>query len=484
MVGERFCVRNSGATAVVEGVGDHGCEYMTGGRAVILGAHRAQLRGRHVRRHRLRARPRPGRRQPRHGRRRAAGRRRQRDGCTTCVRRHVEETGSTVADGAARRLGRPPSTRFAKIMPARLQGGARRQGRRRAGRTLRVRDHRPRSWRPHMADPKGFLTTGRETRRRAARSPCALRDWNEVYVPGALLPIITQAGRPLHGLRHPVLPQRLPARQPDPRVERPRLPRRLARPPSSGCTRPTTSRSSPGGCARRPASRRACSASTSPRSPSRTSRSRSSTRPGTTAASPRSRPSGSPARRSPSSAPARPAWPPPSSSPGPATPSPSTSAPTASAACCATASPSSRWRSATSTGASSRCAPRAPSSAPASRSAATSTPPSCAGRYDAVVIAAGATVARDLPVPGRELTGIHQAMEYLPLANKVQEGDYVAAADHRRGQARRRHRRRRHRRGLPRHRPPAGRGVGHPAGDHAPAGRRAPRRPAVADLSR
>ncbi|MDL5156617.1 glutamate synthase large subunit [Actinomycetospora termitidis] len=36
-VGERFCVRNSGARAVVEGVGDHGCEYMTGGRAVILG---------------------------------------------------------------------------------------------------------------------------------------------------------------------------------------------------------------------------------------------------------------------------------------------------------------------------------------------------------------------------------------------------------------------------------------------------------------
>jgi len=37
VVGERFCVRNSGATAVVEGVGDHGCEYMTGGTAVILG---------------------------------------------------------------------------------------------------------------------------------------------------------------------------------------------------------------------------------------------------------------------------------------------------------------------------------------------------------------------------------------------------------------------------------------------------------------
>jgi len=37
LVGERFCVRNSGATAVVEGVGDHACEYMTGGRVVILG---------------------------------------------------------------------------------------------------------------------------------------------------------------------------------------------------------------------------------------------------------------------------------------------------------------------------------------------------------------------------------------------------------------------------------------------------------------
>jgi len=37
-VGERFCVRNSGATAVVEGIGDHGCEYMTGGRVVVLGS--------------------------------------------------------------------------------------------------------------------------------------------------------------------------------------------------------------------------------------------------------------------------------------------------------------------------------------------------------------------------------------------------------------------------------------------------------------
>jgi glutamate synthase domain-containing protein 3 len=38
VAGERFAVRNSGAFAVVEGVGDHGCEYMTGGRVVVLGS--------------------------------------------------------------------------------------------------------------------------------------------------------------------------------------------------------------------------------------------------------------------------------------------------------------------------------------------------------------------------------------------------------------------------------------------------------------
>ncbi|MEE2768505.1 MAG: glutamate synthase subunit beta [Actinomycetota bacterium] len=43
--------------------------------------------------------------------------------------------------------------------------------------------------------------------------------------------------------------------------------------------------------------------------------------------------------------------------------------------------------------------------------------------FDAVVLAGGATQWRDLPIPGRELDGIYQAMEYLPLANRVQEGD-------------------------------------------------------------
>jgi glutamate synthase (NADPH) small chain len=49
--------------------------------------------------------------------------------------------------------------------------------------------------------------------------------------------------------------------------------------------------------------------------------------------------------------------------------------------------------------------------------------------FDAVVLAGGATASRDLPIPGRELDGIHQAMEYLPWANKVQEGDPVLVDD-------------------------------------------------------
>ncbi len=46
--------------------------------------------------------------------------------------------------------------------------------------------------------------------------------------------------------------------------------------------------------------------------------------------------------------------------------------------------------------------------------------------FDAVVLAGGATQWRDLPIPGRELHGIHQAMEYLPWANRAQHGDMAA----------------------------------------------------------
>ncbi len=114
-VGERFCVRNSGATAVVEGLGDHGCEYMTGGVAVVLG---------------------------RTGRNVAAGMSGgiayfldlDRDLLNTemvdavdpgeadlellqgLVRRHHEETGSVVAEGLLADWERS-ATRFTKVLP-------------------------------------------------------------------------------------------------------------------------------------------------------------------------------------------------------------------------------------------------------------------------------------------------------------------------------------------------------------------------------
>ncbi|CAM2911717.1 glutamate synthase subunit beta [Skermania piniformis] len=50
-------------------------------------------------------------------------------------------------------------------------------------------------------------------------------------------------------------------------------------------------------------------------------------------------------------------------------------------------------------------------------------------QFDAIVLAGGATDARDLLIPGRELTGIHQAMEFLPWANRVQLGDDVTDED-------------------------------------------------------
>ncbi len=55
MAGERFAVRNSGATAVVEGVGDHGCEYMTNGLVIVLGETGRNFAAGMTRRHRLRA---------------------------------------------------------------------------------------------------------------------------------------------------------------------------------------------------------------------------------------------------------------------------------------------------------------------------------------------------------------------------------------------------------------------------------------------
>ena len=159
------------------------------------------------------------------------------------------------------------------------------------------------------------------------------------------------------------------------------------------------------------------------------------------------------------------------------------SGPTASAACCATASPSSRWRSATSTAGSTRCGPRAPSSGPRPTSASTSPPTSCATQFDAIVLAGGATVARDLPDP-RPRARRHPPGDGVPAAGQPgAAGRPRRQPDQRGRQAGRHHRWRRHRRRLPGHRPPAGRGLGPPVRDHAPAARRAGRVHAVADLA-
>ncbi|MDQ6686880.1 MAG: glutamate synthase large subunit [Actinomycetota bacterium] len=114
-VGERFCVRNSGLTAVVEGVGDHGCEYMTGGTVVVLGptgrnfaagmsggtAYLLDLVGGRVNRELVDLETVPER---------------DADLLESLVRRHHEETGSTVA---AELLADWPSAlaRFTEVMP-------------------------------------------------------------------------------------------------------------------------------------------------------------------------------------------------------------------------------------------------------------------------------------------------------------------------------------------------------------------------------
>nr|WP_185994872.1 glutamate synthase large subunit [Nocardioides campestrisoli] len=114
--GERFCVRNSGATAVVEGVGDHGCEYMTGGRVVVLGptgrnfaagmsggyAFVLDLQENRVNRELVELAPVTGD---------AVGE------LEAIVREHLEETGSTVAQEL---LADWPTSvgRFTEVMPS------------------------------------------------------------------------------------------------------------------------------------------------------------------------------------------------------------------------------------------------------------------------------------------------------------------------------------------------------------------------------
>ena len=150
---------------------------------------------------------------------------------------------------------------------------------------------------------------------------------------------------------------------------------------------------------------------------------------------------------------ARPGSPPPSSSPAPATRSRSTSGPTRSAACCATASPSSRWRRSTSTGGSTRCGARAPSSAPASTSGDDlDRRRSCSERYDAVVLADRRHRRRaTCRCPGASSAASTRRWSSCRRPTGSRSARTVEDQITRRRQARRDHRRRRHRRRLPRH---------------------------------
>jgi glutamate synthase (NADPH/NADH) len=236
-VGERFCVRNSGATAVVEGVGDHACEYMTGGRVAILGttgrnvaagmsggvAYVLDLDVAKVNGEMVELEP-------------------LTEGDVETLREmlsdHLAETGSAVAELL---LGDwpPAAARFTKVMPRDYKRVLEAMERARAdgvdvdAAVMASVAPVPSSTTPHREEG---LSHGRPHRLPAARScaaAAAARRRPHPRLEGGLRGVPdrapARAGLPVHGLRHPVLPQRLPAREPHPRVERPGVEGRLER---------------------------------------------------------------------------------------------------------------------------------------------------------------------------------------------------------------------------------------------------------------
>jgi glutamate synthase (NADH) len=263
MAGERFCVRNSGVNAVVEAVGDHGCEYMTGGRVVVLG--------------------RPGAISPRacpaasptcstrpaispracnlpDGRLGEARDPEEIEEVRAMIERHLAYTKSERAKrnpGAGTRW----SPKFVKVMPKDYKrmlqciARAHEQGltgdeaimaafEENARDVARVGGKLITQMNADFPPPRTNLNDGKTNwisriSARAARGPAAARARPRLEgVPpphgGGEAP---PAGRALHGLRHALLPHRqarqrhglrLPDQQPDPRVERPGLSRPLA----------------------------------------------------------------------------------------------------------------------------------------------------------------------------------------------------------------------------------------------------------------
>ena len=323
VAGERFAVRNSGAVAVVEGVGDHGCEYMTGGRVLVIG---------------------------RTGRNFAAGMSGgvawvfDPDG-TFAARCNTEMVGlEPLADDAedtaavhellVRHRDLTGSERatqllenwstilpcFVRVVPHDYRRVLDAQARMRAS-GMSVEEAEMAAFEENARDlarvggglmgrPTGFIEIQR--RGQPARPPLErIHDWSEAH-PRLSDERARGPGRAVHGLRDPVLPHRradqrhglgLPDQQPDPRVERPRLPRPVARgvdPPPPDEQLPRVHRAA---SARRRARGRARSGSTATRWRSRRSSRRSPTGPGTRAGSRRPRRSRGPGTGSRSSAP-------------------------------------------------------------------------------------------------------------------------------------------------------------------------------------
>ena len=195
VVGERFAVRNSGAVAVVEGVGDHGCEYMTGGRVVVLGptgrnfgagmsggiAYVLDDEGRF----RDLLNPEMVDLDPLDDEDRAW--------LADRIEQHVAETDSAVGRRLLDDWDARASPGSSRSCPATTSGCWRRNG----GPRPRASTPWRRSWPQRgsdVGDTSGFLKHRRELPARRA-VPVRIRDWREVYEPFPMQKVRTQASR-------------------------------------------------------------------------------------------------------------------------------------------------------------------------------------------------------------------------------------------------------------------------------------------------
>ena len=193
--GERFCVRNSGAAAVVEGVGDHGCEYMTGGTVVVLGPtgrnFAAGMSGGVGYVLDLRpgaGQPRPRRPDPVARQRREGAARRCSSRTATGPSRRWPNGSSTPGPRAGtgspsccRATTSASSTSAPRPRPRASTSTAPRSG---SG-----------SWRRPVADPQGFLKVRERELPTRRPVPVRIKDWHEVYQEQELGQLQRQAGR-------------------------------------------------------------------------------------------------------------------------------------------------------------------------------------------------------------------------------------------------------------------------------------------------